>query len=85
MDSIDPMMESNSEINNAKDDYACTGLLRLQLLDKCMALLLEGVAITIGVVQVSQSSDCVDSTQLGPNDVKVFILESNGHNAIPND
>lgn len=48
-------------------------------------LLEEGVVVAIGIIQASQLLDCVDSTQLGPNDVEVFILESNRHNAVLDD
>jgi hypothetical protein len=79
-------MESNSDIDSGEEDRAYTGLLRSQLLDKCVTLLSEeGVAVTTGVIRASQPSNCVDSTQLGPNDVGVFILESNGHNAVFDD
>jgi hypothetical protein len=86
MDSTDPLMESNSDTDSGEEDRACTGLLRSQLLDKCVTLLFEeGVVVATGVIRASQPSDCVDSTQLGPDNVGVFILDSNRHNAVPDD
>jgi hypothetical protein len=55
-------MESNSDIDSGEEDRAYTGLLRSQLLDKCVTLLSEeGVVVATRVVRESQPLDCVDS------------------------
>jgi hypothetical protein len=45
----------------------------------------DGEAVATGVLRACLLTDYVDNTQLGLDDVGVFILDSNGHAALPDD
>jgi hypothetical protein len=76
----------NSDTDSAEDDPACPRLTRSQMVDKLVTLVTEdGESVATRVVRACEPTDCVDSTQLGANDVGVFILQSNGHAVLPDD
>jgi hypothetical protein len=80
------MVESNSDTESGEDDPACTGLSWSQMVDKLVTLVIEdGEAVATRVVRACEPTECVDSIQLGADDVGVFILQSNGHAALPDD
>jgi hypothetical protein len=56
------------------------------MVDKLVTLVTEnGEAVATRIVRAYKPTDCVDSTQLGADNVGVFILQSNGHAALPDD
>jgi hypothetical protein len=56
------------------------------MVGKLVILVIEdGEAVATGVVRACKPTDCVDSTQLGADDVGVFTFQSNGHAALLDD
>jgi hypothetical protein len=69
--------------SGSEDDPTCTRLLRSQMVDKLVTK--DGEVVATGIVRACKPTNCVDSTQLGADDVGIFIFQLNGHASLPDD